>query len=81
MAFDGFHGRGLARAVGTEQREQLALRDLEADVPHGLEIAVRAMEFFDFEYVVPHAIQPPARGRDTAVVDVRNPSGTYPVRS
>ena len=41
-AGDGAQKRGLAGAVGADQRDRLALLDAEADAAHGLELAVAA---------------------------------------
>ena len=36
--------RGLARAVGADDRDQLALRELEVDAEEGLGVAVEGLE-------------------------------------
>jgi hypothetical protein len=44
IALEDLDGRGLARAVGAEQPEHLARRDLEVDAAHGLVLAVALVE-------------------------------------
>jgi len=40
QAFEDFDGGGLSRAVGAEQAKDFALVDAEANVAHGLDVAV-----------------------------------------
>ncbi len=46
---NGFHGGGLARAVGADQGDQLALAHFEVHALHGLNATVCDLEAADFE--------------------------------
>src|SRR5258706_5400588 len=46
QSFQDFNGSGLSGAVGAEQAEDFALRDVEIDPAHGLEISVGFTESF-----------------------------------
>ena len=47
QALDRLQDGRLARSVGSEQPENLALADLEADPSHGLHLAVGAVQAFN----------------------------------
>ncbi len=48
-ARDGLHGRGLARAVGADQRNQFALVDFHVHALDGLDAAISHFQAFDFQ--------------------------------
>src|SRR6266705_800088 len=47
QAFQDFDGAGLAGTVGSEQAEDFAFADAEADAANGLDVAVALGEIFD----------------------------------
>ena len=49
VALEDLGGGRLARAVGSQQAEDLAGRDAERDPPHGLEVAVGAAQVADVD--------------------------------
>ncbi len=61
QALQALQGAGLARAVGTEQAEYLALSHVKADIVHGDEITVGLGEALHLDYRVLHGLDPPAR--------------------
>ena len=51
-AGDGAQQRGLAGAVGADQRQRLAGAMVEADVAHRLELAVADLQILDGEQLI-----------------------------
>ena len=52
------HGGGLAGAVGTDQRDDLALIHMERDIPDGVDGAVKHIDVLDGKHL-PHRQSPP----------------------
>ncbi len=50
---DGPQGGGLARAVGADQRDDLAVRYFQRNAPEGLNAAVVDLQVFNFKHRPP----------------------------
>jgi len=56
---DGIENSGLAAAVGAEQRDDAALRDIKRNVGHPDQVAVADFEMLDLEQGRGHVAGPP----------------------
>ena len=59
QARDRIQGRGLAAAIGAEQRDNGALGNLEGDVGHPNQVAIANLQVLDLEQRTAHSTGPP----------------------